>query len=111
MHKELVVAVDITHELYYLDVVNQALRDPNQLETLNNKAMDAIRKEHMIVFHKQLLVCDPSLGLDFLHKVQIHYDMNSKLEMLIKKLQMLVSACVTTKYNFFGLGSGINLEF
>jgi hypothetical protein len=52
------------------------------------------RKEHMIAFHKRLLVCDPSLGPEFLHKVEIHYNMNPKLEMLSKKLQMYVSACL-----------------
>jgi hypothetical protein len=48
----------------------------------------------MIAFHKRLLVCDPSLGPEFLHKVEIHYNMNPKLEMLSKKLQMYVSACL-----------------
>jgi hypothetical protein len=45
------------------------LRNLDQLETLNNKAMDVIRKKHMTIFHKWLHVCDLSLGLEFLHEV------------------------------------------
>jgi hypothetical protein len=63
------VVVDTPHQFYYVDVVDLALRDLNQLETLNNKAMDMVDKEHMIVFHKQLLICDLSLGLKFLQEV------------------------------------------
>jgi hypothetical protein len=72
--------------------------------------MDVICEEHMIAFHKRLSICDPSLGLKFLQEVQIHYNMNPKPEMLTEKLQMFVLACVQT-INFFGSGSGINLEF
>jgi hypothetical protein len=95
VQKELVVAIDTTNQLYYSDVVNPTSKDPNQLETLSNRTMDAVRKEHMTTFHKWLHVCDPSLNPKFLQEVQIHYDMNPKLEMLTKKLQMFVSACVT----------------
>jgi hypothetical protein len=59
------VAVDIAHQLYYLDVVDPTLKDPNHLETLSNKAMDAVHKEHMTTFHKLFLICDLSLGLKF----------------------------------------------
>jgi hypothetical protein len=97
MKRELVMVVDIAHQFYYSDVVEPTLKDPNQLETLNNNAMDAVRKEHMTNFHKWLFVCNPSLGPKFLHKVQIHYNMNPKPKMLIEKLQMLVSAYVTTE--------------
>jgi len=48
------VAIDITHQLYYADVMDPTLRDSDQLETLNNKAMDVFHKEHMIIFHKQI---------------------------------------------------------
>jgi hypothetical protein len=60
------VAIDTAHQLYYVDVVDPALKDPSQLETLSNKVMDLVYKEHMTTFHKQLLVCNPSLGLKFL---------------------------------------------
>ncbi len=63
------MAIDIAHQLYYVDVVDPTLKDSNQLETLSNKAMDVIHKEHMTTFHKQLHVCDLSLGLEFVHKV------------------------------------------
>lgn len=62
------MAVDIAHQLYYLDV-DLVLEESDQLETLNNKAMDEIRKEHMTSFHKWMPICDPSLGLKFLHEV------------------------------------------
>jgi hypothetical protein len=84
-------------------VVDLALRDPNQLETLNNKAMDAVQEEHMTTFHKRLPVCDPSLGPKFLQEVHIHYDMNPKSEMVTEKLQMLVSTCVSIDHKLFWL--------
>ncbi len=95
------MVVDIARQLYYSDVVDPTLRDLNQLETL--KAMDVVQKEYMTTFHKQLPICDPSLGPKFMHKVYIHYDMNPELEMFTKKLQMLVSACVTIDYKLFWL--------
>lgn len=48
--------------------------------------METIQKEHMTTFHKKLLVCDPSLGLEFLQQVQVHYNMNLVIEMMMKKL-------------------------
>ncbi len=81
--------------------VDLILKDPDQLEPLNNKAMDVVHEEHMITFHKQLHVCDPSLGLKFMHEVQIHYNMNPKLKMFIEKLQMLILACVCTNHKCF----------
>jgi hypothetical protein len=56
------VAIDIAHQLYYAAATNLALRDSDQLEILNNKAMDMVSKEHMNVFHKQLPICNPSLS-------------------------------------------------
>jgi hypothetical protein len=78
------MVVDTAHQLYYADVIDLALKDPDWLETLSKKAMDMICKEHMTIFHKQLLVCDPSLGLEFLQDVQIHYDMNQSQKCLLK---------------------------
>jgi len=65
------VVVDTAHHFYYADVVDLALKDPYPLETLSNKAMDTIHKEHMTTFHKQLPICKLSLGSKFLHEVQI----------------------------------------
>jgi hypothetical protein len=56
------------------------------LSSLNNKAMESAWKEHMTTFHKRLLVCDPSLGLEFFQQGQIHYNMNPNLEMMMEKL-------------------------
>jgi hypothetical protein len=102
------VVINIAHQLYYADVVDPTLRDPDQQETLSNKAMDAIYKEHMTAFHKRLPICDPSLGPNFLYEVQIHYNMNPEPEMFMKKLQMLVSACVSIDQKIYGSKSGSN---
>jgi hypothetical protein len=56
------------------------------LASLSNKAMESVRKEYMTTFHKRLLLCDPTLGIEFLQQVQIHYNMNHVLEMMTKKL-------------------------
>jgi hypothetical protein len=42
LQKKLVVAIDITHFLYYVDVPNLALHDLNMLASLNNKAMESV---------------------------------------------------------------------
>ncbi len=31
-------------------------------------------------------MCDPTFGIDFQMEIQVHYDMNSELEMFIEKL-------------------------
>jgi hypothetical protein len=46
----------------------------------------------MFGFHKQLLVCNLALGLE--PAGSSHYDMKPKPKIVIKKLQMLVSANV-----------------
>lgn len=58
------MAIDIAHQLYYVDVVDLALKNLDQLETLNDKVMDTIHKKHMTIFHKRLLICNLSLGLE-----------------------------------------------
>ncbi len=63
--------------------------------------METIQKEHMTTFHKRLLVCDASLGLKFLQQVQVHYNMNPVLEMMMKKLQFLVSSQVSNEEKVF----------
>jgi hypothetical protein len=62
------------------------------LVLLSNKAMETIQKEQMTTFHKILPICDPALGLEFLQLIQVHHNMNPDLEMMIKKLQLLVSS-------------------
>jgi hypothetical protein len=39
------------------------------LASLNTKAMENVQKEHMIAFHKWMLVCDLALGVEFLQQV------------------------------------------
>jgi hypothetical protein len=46
------MVVDTAHQFYYVDVVDLVLRDLDQIETLNNKVMDVVHKEHMTIFHK-----------------------------------------------------------
>jgi len=41
------------------------------------------------------MVCDLTLGPNFLKEIQVHYDMNSKPKMFIEKLQMLACSYVT----------------
>jgi hypothetical protein len=38
------MVVDITHQLFYADVVDPTLRDLDQLETLSNKTMDVVAR-------------------------------------------------------------------
>jgi hypothetical protein len=51
----------------------------------------------MTMFHKILLVCDASLGLEFLQLVQLHHNMNLDPDLMTKKLQMLVFSQVSNK--------------
>ncbi len=59
--------------------------------------MEVYCKEHIIMFHKCSHVCDPTLDIKFLHHVQVHHNMNSKPEILMEKLQMLVFAFVSNE--------------
>ncbi len=78
-------------KFYYEEIQDEKLRSPSILQAHMDKAMDQVRKDHTYAFTKHLPVCDPALGLEFLKQIQVHYNMNSKLEMFTKKLQMLVS--------------------
>jgi hypothetical protein len=73
--------------------------------------MNMVCKEHMTIFHKHLHVCDLSLGPKFLHEIQTHYDMNLESECLLKNYRCKFWHVLIQIRNFFGLGSGINLEF
>ncbi len=61
------------------------------------KAKDKVRKENFNAFFKHLFVYNSILGNKFLEQVQMHYDMFSKLEIIIQKLQMLVTSYVNSK--------------
>jgi hypothetical protein len=61
--------MDATHRLHFAKVLDLALHDPEVLFSLTNKAMESVWKEHMITFHKKLLVCDPSLRPKFLQQI------------------------------------------
>jgi hypothetical protein len=91
------VATDATHCLYYVKVPNLALHDLDKLASLSTKAMENVQKEHMNTFHKWLLVCDPTLGVEFLQQIQVHYNMNLDPEMMMAKLQFLVSLQVNNE--------------
>ncbi len=84
--------MDTAHQLHHAKVLDPVLRDPKVLSSLSNKAMQCVRKEHMTTFQKRLHVCDPSFGPIFFQQVQVHYNMNPYLEMMTKKLQLLVSS-------------------
>jgi hypothetical protein len=62
-----------------------------------DRAMEQVRKDHYSTFCKHLLVCDISMGSDFLKEIHVHYDMNLQLEMLTKKLQMFTYSYVSIK--------------
>jgi hypothetical protein len=49
---ELVVAIDIAHQHYFVDIIDLNERDVNHLKSLNTKAMEVVYKEHMTRFHK-----------------------------------------------------------
>jgi hypothetical protein len=38
------------------------------LVSLSTKAMESVQNEHMITFHKQLPICDPTLGVELLQQ-------------------------------------------
>jgi hypothetical protein len=65
------------------------------LALLSNKAMESVQKEHMIAFHKRLHICEPTLGIEFLQQIQVHYNMNPNPEIMMEKLQLLVSSQVS----------------
>jgi hypothetical protein len=50
------------------------------------KVLEQVRKDHYSAFCKHLLVRDFFLVVDFLREIQVHYDMNLELEMLIEQL-------------------------
>jgi len=62
------------------------------------KAMEQVRKDHLITFTKHLPIYDLALSPKFMIQIQIHYDMNSNPKMFINKLQMLASIAISNKH-------------
>jgi hypothetical protein len=53
---------------------------------VDGKSYGAVRKDDYLALCKHLPICDLSLGANVLKKIQVHFDMNLKLKMLIEKL-------------------------
>jgi pentose-5-phosphate-3-epimerase len=60
------LVVDTTHRVYYVEVPHIDINDLNFFEMLATKVMDVVKKEHITPFNKHLLICDPTLGIEFL---------------------------------------------
>jgi hypothetical protein len=73
-------------KMYYEEFPLEADHSPVKLKEWMEKAMEHVRKDHYFVFCTHLLMCDPTFGIDFQMEIQVHYDMNSELEMFIEKL-------------------------
>jgi hypothetical protein len=73
-------------KLYYDKFSGIRNCSPLKLQERMERAMEQMRKDHYSTFYKHLLICDPFLDVDFLRQIQVHYDINLKLEMLIEKL-------------------------
>jgi len=84
-------------KFYCEEVLDEKFKSTSKLQALMDKAMDQVRKDHTFAFTRHLLVCDPTFGSKFLKQIQVHYNMNLELKMLIKKLQMLVFEHVTNE--------------
>jgi hypothetical protein len=72
--------------MYYEEFPPEANCSPVKLKEQMDKAMEEVRKDHYFVFCKHLPIYNPTLCIDFLKEIQVHYDMNSKSEMFTKKL-------------------------
>jgi hypothetical protein len=46
--------------------------------------MEQVRKDHYLAFCKHSPIRDPSLGVNFLRELQVPYEMNLELKMLIE---------------------------
>jgi hypothetical protein len=76
----------VTIKSYYEEVPDLRKRSTTTLQKCMEKVVEQVRKDHYLTFYKHLLVCDPTLGPNFLKEIQVHYDMNSKPQMFTKKL-------------------------
>jgi hypothetical protein len=89
--------MDATYHMYYVDVFNLHLQDLEHLETLNIKAMDVMKKECMIFFHKRLLVCDPIIDHEFFHQIKFQQNSNPKAKTFTKIFKLFTSSHVTNE--------------
>ncbi len=62
----MVANLDIVCRMYYAKVLDFWLQKQKVLDSLCNKVIESVKKEHMTPFHKKLLVCNPTLGPKFL---------------------------------------------
>ncbi len=62
---ELAAASNIARWMYYAKVPDPFFQENDVLDTMCNKAIKSVRKEHMNPFHKRLLVYDLVLGPKF----------------------------------------------
>ncbi len=69
----------------------------------SNKTMESVQKEHMTMFHRRLPICDPTLGIEFLQQVQVHYNINLNPKMMTEKLQLLVFSQVNNEQKVYWL--------
>jgi hypothetical protein len=73
-------------KLYYEKFPDIRNCSPLKFQEQMKRAMEQVRKDHYSAFCRHLLVCDISMGSNFLKEIHVHYDMNLELEMLIEKL-------------------------
>ncbi len=83
-------------KIYYENIPTSGERSIIEFQKQMERTMEQVHKDHYFVFCKHLSMCDPTWGLGFLKEIQTHYNMNSKPEMLIKKLQLMVYLCVSS---------------
>jgi hypothetical protein len=79
-HENSLVA-NVAIKLYYEEVPDPRKRSTPTLQKCMEKVMEQVRKDHYLAFCKHLLVCDPTLGPNFLKEIQVQYDMSSKPQM------------------------------
>jgi hypothetical protein len=92
------------HQMYYVDVIDVNEWISNQFDSFNNKVMEVYCKEHIIMFHKQLPMWNPTFD------IKVHHDVNLKLKMLMQKVQMLFLLLLTMNQRSIGLSNGTNLQ-
>ncbi len=81
--------------MYYEESPLEANCSPIKLKERMEKAMEQVKKDHYFAFCKHLSVCNLAFSTNFFKEIQVHYDMNSELEMFIEKLHMPAYMCVS----------------
>ncbi len=74
------------HKTLLWKVIDEIFRSPSRLQALMDKVINQVWRNHTSAFMKHLPVCNLALGPEFLKQIQVHFDMNSKLEMFTEKL-------------------------